>query len=187
MLPITFIKIWSFPNFLSFTKFGIPPPPTILHVNYRVQEPHVSHTEINVYAHCPLHLPNIVSKKPSVNHIGSSTSHQKANDRSTMVCQLSDLFGGGGGGYGMLRNFMTSVPTLICSHWWEIVYFIMPALQRSTSKCLFLIFRSWRQFVSLILFCLAWTWTYIYRKKLNCWETRKWHRDFLMRLQLTSR
>ena len=36
----------------------------------------MSHTGINVYAHCPLHLPKIVSKKPSVNHIGSSTSHQ---------------------------------------------------------------------------------------------------------------
>ena len=54
--------------------FAIPP---FLHVNYRVQEPHVSHTGINVCAHCPLHLPKKVSKKPSVNHIGSSTSHQQ--------------------------------------------------------------------------------------------------------------
>ena len=52
------------------------PPPTILHINYCVREPHVSHTGINVCAHCPLHLPKIVSKKPSVNHIGSSSSHQ---------------------------------------------------------------------------------------------------------------
>ena len=49
------------------------PPP---HVNYRVREPHVSHTGINMCAHCPLHLPKKVTEKPSVNHIGSSTSHQ---------------------------------------------------------------------------------------------------------------
>ena len=63
---------------LKFSKlykfYEVRNPPTILHVNYRVREPHVSHTGINVYAHCPLHLPKIVSKKPSVNHIGSSTS-----------------------------------------------------------------------------------------------------------------
>ena len=35
-----------------------------------------SHTGINVCAHCPLHLPKKVTEKPSVNHIGSSTSHQ---------------------------------------------------------------------------------------------------------------
>ena len=51
------------------------PPPT--HINYRVREPHMSHMGINVCAHCPLHLPKKVSKKQSVNHIGSSTSHQK--------------------------------------------------------------------------------------------------------------
>ena len=72
MLPTIFIK--SFPNFPSFTKFGIPP--TILHHNYRVREPHVSHTGINVCVHCPLHLPKKVTENPSVNHIGSSTSHQ---------------------------------------------------------------------------------------------------------------
>ena len=38
-----------------------------------------SHTGINVYAHCPLHLPKKVTEKPSVNHIGSSTSHQRAS------------------------------------------------------------------------------------------------------------
>ena len=67
-------------------KFGIPP--TILHVNYRVREPHVSHTGINVYAYCPLHLPKKVSKKPSVNHIGSSTNHQQEN---LNCCQTSKL------------------------------------------------------------------------------------------------
>ena len=46
-----------------------PPHPTIL---YR------SHTGINVYAHCPLRLPKKVSRKLFVNHIGSSTSHQKS-------------------------------------------------------------------------------------------------------------
>ena len=51
-------------------------PPT-LHVNYRAREPHVSHTGINVCVHCPLHLPKKVTEKPSVNHIGSSTSHQQ--------------------------------------------------------------------------------------------------------------
>ena len=60
----------------EFSKFPMFIPPH-LHVNYRVQEPHVSHTGINVYAHCPLHLPKKVTEKPSVNHIGSSTSHQK--------------------------------------------------------------------------------------------------------------
>ena len=50
-------------------------PPT-LHINYRVWEPHVSHTGINVCAHCPLHFPKKVTEKPSVNHIGSSTSHE---------------------------------------------------------------------------------------------------------------
>ena len=76
MLPVTFMQIFKFPNFPSFPMFVSPPSPS-LHVNYRVQEPHVSHTGINVYAHCPLHLPKIVTEKPSVNHIGSSTSHQK--------------------------------------------------------------------------------------------------------------
>ena len=52
---------------------AIPPSP---HINYHVREPHVSHMGINVYAHCPLHLPKKVTEKPSVNHIGSSTSHQ---------------------------------------------------------------------------------------------------------------
>ena len=65
---------------LKFSKlsefYEVRNPPPILHVNYRVREPHVSHTGINVCAYCPLHLPKIVSKKPSVNHIGSSTSHQ---------------------------------------------------------------------------------------------------------------
>ena len=73
MLPTTFLKNWSFPNFPSFPMLAIPP---LLHVNYRVREPHVSHTGINVCAHCPLHLPKKVTEKPSVNHIGSSTSHQ---------------------------------------------------------------------------------------------------------------
>ena len=50
--------------------------PLPLHINYRVREPHVSHMGINVCAHCPLHLPKKVTEKPSVNHIGSSTSHQ---------------------------------------------------------------------------------------------------------------
>ena len=48
----------------------------LLHVNYRVREPHVSHTGINVCTHCPLHLPKKVTEKPSGNHIGSLTSHQ---------------------------------------------------------------------------------------------------------------
>ena len=73
ILPTTFIKNWSFPNFPSFLMFEILP---LLHVNYRVREAHVSQTGINVCAHCPLHLPEKVRKKPSVNHIGSSTSHQ---------------------------------------------------------------------------------------------------------------
>ena len=67
-------------KFSELSKFSdvrnSPPSP---HVNYRVREPHVSHTGINVCAHCPLHLPKKVSKKPSVNHIGSSTSHQKSS------------------------------------------------------------------------------------------------------------
>ena len=37
---------------------------------------YVTNTGINVYAHCPLHLPKKVTEKPSINHIGSSTSHQ---------------------------------------------------------------------------------------------------------------
>ena len=53
-------------------------PPLCLHVNYHVQEPYVSHMGINVYVHCPLYLPKKVSKKPSVNHIGSSMSQQQA-------------------------------------------------------------------------------------------------------------
>ena len=73
MLPTTFIKNWSFPNFLSFPMLAISPPP---HVNYHVREPHVSHTGINVCVYCPLHLPKKVTIKLSVNHIGSSTSHQ---------------------------------------------------------------------------------------------------------------
>ena len=39
-------------------------------------EPHVSHMEINMHVHCPLQLPKKVSKKLSINYIGSSMSHQ---------------------------------------------------------------------------------------------------------------
>ena len=72
--PTTFIKFEVFRTFGVFRCLF--PPPHTLHINYRVREPHVSHTGINVYAHCPLHLPKKVTEKPSVNHIGSSTSHQ---------------------------------------------------------------------------------------------------------------
>ena len=53
--------------------FAIPPS---LHVNYHVWEPPMSHMGINMCVHCPLHLPKKVSKKRSINHIGSSMSHQ---------------------------------------------------------------------------------------------------------------
>ena len=66
----------KFKNFPIFWVFRCSFPPPTLHVNYRVWESHVSHTGINVCAHCPLHLPKKVTEKPSVNHIGSSTSHQ---------------------------------------------------------------------------------------------------------------
>ena len=59
-------------KFSEFSDVCSPP----MHIDYRVWEPHVSHTGINVCAHCPLHLPKKVTEKPSVNHIGSSTSHQ---------------------------------------------------------------------------------------------------------------
>ena len=59
-------------KFSEFSDVSSPPPHPSLHVNYRVREPHVSHTGINVCAHCPLHLPKKVTEKPSVNHIGSS-------------------------------------------------------------------------------------------------------------------
>ena len=71
-------------KFCEFSNVRSPPSPS-LHVNYRVREPHVSHTGINVYAHCPLHLPKIVTEKPSVNHIGSSTSHQLWKNSITVV------------------------------------------------------------------------------------------------------
>ena len=71
-------------------------PPTILHVNYCLREPHMSHTGINMYAYCPPHLPKIVSKKPSVNLIGSSTSHQlkqwSLNWKSLTASKSHDLF-----------------------------------------------------------------------------------------------
>ena len=72
MLPTTFMQILKFPNFPSFPIVVPPPPPCTLITVYG------SHTGINVYAHCPLHLPKKVTEKPSVNHIGSSTSHQLA-------------------------------------------------------------------------------------------------------------
>ena len=42
----------------------------------------MSHTGINVYAHCLLHLAKNVTEKPSVNHIGSSTSHQLTQSKA---------------------------------------------------------------------------------------------------------
>ena len=43
----------------KFSEFSdvCSPHPALINVNYRVQEPHVSHMGINVYAHCPFHLP----------------------------------------------------------------------------------------------------------------------------------
>ena len=70
--PHHLYKNLKFLELSGFSDVRNPPP----HVNYCVQEPHVSHTGINVCAHCPLHLPKKVTEKPSVNHIGSSTSHQ---------------------------------------------------------------------------------------------------------------
>ena len=70
------MQILKFPNFPSFPMF-VPPLPPSLHINFRVREPQVSHTGINVCAHCPLHLPKKVTEKPSVNHIGSSDEPPK--------------------------------------------------------------------------------------------------------------
>ena len=72
MLPATFITIWRFLKFPSFPMFGSVPPSlhVTVHINYRVYV-------TNMYAHSPHHLPKKVTKKPSVNHIGSSTSHQQ--------------------------------------------------------------------------------------------------------------
>ena len=72
--PHHLYKNLKFSELSEFSEVRNSPLP--LHVNYRVREPHVSHTGINVCAHCPLHLPKKVTEKPSVNHIGSSTSHQ---------------------------------------------------------------------------------------------------------------
>ena len=69
----------KFSNFQIFQVFQCSFHPPSLHVNYRVREPHVSHTGINVYAHCPFHLPKIVTEKLSVNHIGSSMRHQQVS------------------------------------------------------------------------------------------------------------
>ena len=70
--PHHLYKNLKFSKLSEFSNVCNSPP----HINYRVWEPHVSHTGINVYAHCPLHLPKKVTEKLSVNHIGSSTSHQ---------------------------------------------------------------------------------------------------------------
>ena len=72
--PHHLYKNFKFSELSEFSDVHNSPLP--LHINYRVREPHVSHTGINVCAHCPLHLPKKVTEKPSVNHIGSSTSHQ---------------------------------------------------------------------------------------------------------------
>ena len=71
--PHHLYKILKFSELSEFSDVRNSPLP---HVNYRVREPHMSHMGINVYAYCPLHLPKKVTEKPSVNHIGSSTSHQ---------------------------------------------------------------------------------------------------------------
>ena len=72
MLPATFIQIWSFWNFPSFPMFDIPPHPARW---YHVRDLHVC-TWFTCMRTAPVHLPKKVTKKPSVNHIGSSTSHQ---------------------------------------------------------------------------------------------------------------
>ena len=59
-----------------------PPPHTLIMV-------YGSHTGINMCAHCSLHLPKIVSKKPSVNHIGSSMSHQSSKVDFSVVFTIS--------------------------------------------------------------------------------------------------
>ena len=73
-------------KFSELSKFSDVCNSPLPHVNYPVREPHVSHTGINVYAYCPLHLPKKVTEKPSVNHIGSSTSHQKKLCVIVYVC-----------------------------------------------------------------------------------------------------
>ena len=83
MLPATLMQILSFPNFLSFPMFGSPNPPSTLHISCTwLTCVYVTH----VYAHCPLHLPKKVTKKLSINHIGSSTSHQPENTKITQTC-----------------------------------------------------------------------------------------------------
>ena len=75
MLPATFIAIWRFLKFPSFPMFGSVPPPYMLGCML-----------ITVYGSCMwltcMHtVPSTFQKKPSVNHIGSSTSHQWVNRR----------------------------------------------------------------------------------------------------------
>ena len=52
--PHHLYKNLKFSELSKFSDVRNSSPP--LHINYRVWEPHVSHTGINVYAHCPLHL-----------------------------------------------------------------------------------------------------------------------------------
>ena len=78
-----FSKLSEFSNVRNF--------PLPLHINYRVREPHVSHMGINVYVHCPLHLPKKVTEKLSVNHIGSSTSHQWTLTLADMDAPLGSI------------------------------------------------------------------------------------------------
>ena len=72
-------------------KFGMPPP-TILHVNYHAREPQESNMGINVYAHCPLHLPKVVSnKKVLLCECKRHTTHHTA---STCYATLSSGWDG---------------------------------------------------------------------------------------------
>ena len=77
-----------------------------------------------MYAHCPLHLPKKVTKKPSVNHKASSMSHQQsvsyekpysmqfsvsACESCTLCCVLLDCNGTKYTGNGL------SIPAVACS------------------------------------------------------------------------
>ena len=80
--PHHLYKNLKFSKLSEFSEVRNVPP------HHPAREPHVSHTGINVYAHCPLHHPKKVTEKPSVNHIGSSTSHQQES-----VANWAALFG----------------------------------------------------------------------------------------------
>ena len=75
MLPSTCIAIWRVSKFPSCPMFGLVPPPCMLPCMLITVYGSCMWLT-NVYVHCPHHLPKKVTEKPSVNHIGSSTSHQ---------------------------------------------------------------------------------------------------------------